>query len=46
LANETIKPVQKSETLSNPLIQLKWLLGLLIILLAAEWLIRKYLGDV
>jgi len=46
LKNETLRPIQKTETTSNPLIQLKWLLGLLIVLLAVEWLIRKYLGAV
>ena len=46
LANEQLKPIQKTVTTSNSLIQLKWLLGLLILLLGTEWFIRKYLGAV
>ena len=46
LANEQLKPIQKPVTSSNPLIQLKWLLGLLLFFLGAEWLIRKCLGAV
>lgn len=46
LANKHFKPIQKTVTTSNPLIQLKWLLGLLILLLGTEWFIRKYLGAI
>jgi len=46
LSNEHLKPIQKTVTTSISIIQLKWLLGLLIILLAIEWLIRKYLGSI
>lgn len=37
-------PVQKSTENVVPLIDWKWLLGLIILLLAVEWFIRKYHG--
>ena len=46
LSNNALKPIQKTVTTNTPLIQLKWLLGLLIVLLGTEWFTRKYLGEV
>ncbi len=45
VSNTSLKPIQKSVTTKNPLIQLRWLLGLIIALLSVEWLLRKYIGD-
>ncbi len=43
-ANENIKPIlyQKAET--TPVLDLWWLLGILIVLLAVEWFLRRYFG--
>jgi len=38
------KPIEKSKENIVPLIDWKWLLGLLVLLLALEWFIRKYNG--
>jgi len=42
--NKTIKPVlyQKAET--KPLLNLKWILGVLIFFLVVEWFFRRYFG--
>ncbi len=42
--NENIKPIlyQKAETI--PILNLRWLLGILIFLLAIEWFLRRYFG--
>ncbi len=42
--NDKFKPVQKSRQKTVPLIDWYYLLFILIIVLAAEWLYRKYLG--
>lgn len=43
--NQQIKPVMYSSIQSKPLIHWKWLFALLIILLGAEWFIRRYQGS-
>lgn len=43
-ANETVKPVVYQTTQTNPLINLKWIFALLVLLLAAEWFLRRYFG--
>ncbi|MBK6373988.1 MAG: hypothetical protein IPF67_12695 [Saprospiraceae bacterium] len=42
--NEAIKPVISTNKKTDPLINLKWIFGLLALLLAAEWFIRRYMG--
>ena len=44
LNDERFKGIQKSTIQKTPLINWKWLLGLLILLLSAEWFTRKYNG--
>ncbi len=44
LSNESYKPIQKSNQKVVPLIDWKYLLGLIALSLAAEWFIRKYNG--
>ncbi|MBL4663501.1 MAG: VWA domain-containing protein [Flavobacteriaceae bacterium] len=44
LKNEKYKPIQKSDQKVVPLIDWKYLLGLIVIALSAEWFIRKYNG--
>ena len=41
---ENYKTVQKASTKSLPLIDWKYLLGVLLLLLAIEWFLRKYNG--
>jgi hypothetical protein len=41
MANETIKPVTYSESLTTALVELKWLFWLLVLLLCTEWFFRK-----
>jgi hypothetical protein len=41
LANESIKPVTYSESLTTALVELKWLFWLLLLLLCTEWFFRK-----
>ncbi len=41
LNNQLIKPITYSQTTTNPLIELKWLIFILLALLSAEWFIRK-----
>ncbi|MDX2173133.1 MAG: hypothetical protein SFY56_08440 [Bacteroidota bacterium] len=41
LNNQLIKPITYSETTTNPLIELKWLIFILIALLSTEWFVRK-----
>jgi len=43
-SNEAIKPVISTNKKTDPLINLKWIFGLLALLLAAEWFIRRYMG--
>ncbi len=44
LTDERYRPIQKSSENIVPLIDWKWLLGLLIALLTIEWFMRKYNG--
>src|SRR5690606_28243016 len=44
LENDNFKPVQKSNKQTVPLIDFKYVLGLLALLLATEWFVRKYKG--
>ena len=44
LADETLKPIQKPIQKVVPLVDWKYLLGLIALFLAAEWFIRKYNG--
>ena len=44
LADQRLQIVQKSEQKIVPLIDWKYLLAVLVLLLAAEWFIRKYNG--
>ncbi len=44
MANETFKPIEKSQRNVVPLIDWKYLLALIAILLSGEWFIRKYNG--
>jgi len=41
LNNQLIKPITYSQTTTNPLIELKWIIFILIGLLSIEWFIRK-----
>ena len=42
--DDRYKPVQKSKENIVPLIDWKWLLGVLVLLLSSEWFLRKYHG--
>lgn len=42
--NQQIKPILYSSVETKPVIHLKWLFGILILLLAIEWMVRRYLG--
>jgi len=44
LSNESIKPITYSQNETTELIDLKWIFALLVILLSAEWFLRKYHG--
>ena len=44
LANDNFKPIQKNEEKIVPLIDWKYLLGLIVISLSIEWFLRKYNG--
>lgn len=43
-SNEKIKPILFQKAQTKPLLDLKWLLGIFILLLALEWFIRRYFG--
>lgn len=43
-AQQSIKPMQYSSFKSQSIINLRWIFGLLALLLAIEWFMRKYLG--
>ena len=43
-SNDAIKPIIRSDKRTDPLINLKWIFGLLAFLLSAEWALRRYLG--
>ncbi len=40
----SIKAIMYQSTRNSPLINLRWILGILIVLLAVEWFFRKYFG--
>lgn len=40
----TLKPILFEQTLTDPLLNLKWIFALLFMLLATEWFLRRYLG--
>jgi hypothetical protein len=42
---ETIAPVIYSTTKNKPLINLRWLFFILLVLLSAEWFLRRYFGS-
>jgi len=42
--NQAIKPIISTNKKTDPLINLKWIFGLLALLLATEWFIRRYMG--
>lgn len=44
LANPDLKPLSFSSFKTKPIINLKWLFGLILGLLALEWFVRKFLG--
>ncbi len=44
IENDAFQPIQKSEQKTVPLIDWKYLLGLIIIALSLEWFLRKYNG--
>jgi len=44
LENPGFRPVEKENTKMISLIDWKWLLGLIVLSLSMEWLIRKYRG--
>lgn len=43
---ETSKSIQKSIIIKTPLIDWKWMLGLILFLLSLEWFTRKYFGKI
>ena len=46
LSDERFKSIQKSSIIKTPLIEWKWILGLIILFLSIEWFVRKYLGEI
>ncbi|WP_298366964.1 VWA domain-containing protein [uncultured Lutibacter sp.] len=40
------KSVQSSKVIESPLIDWKWLLGIVVLILSIEWFIRKYFGKI
>ncbi|MDQ3073334.1 MAG: hypothetical protein M3Q97_08745, partial [Bacteroidota bacterium] len=42
---EDIRPIAYMQTDFRPLIEWRWLFALVLLLLAAEWFIRKYFGS-
>ncbi len=46
LSDDTIRPVVYSDTTSAPLMSFKWLFALIVILLSAEWFLRKFWGTI
>ena len=43
--NQAVKTILRTQVNTEPLINWKWLFGLLIFLLSIEWFIRKYTGN-
>ena len=46
LDNESIRPVVYSDTTTAPLLSFKWMFVLIVLLLSAEWFLRKYWGTI
>jgi hypothetical protein len=46
LSNESMKPIIYQSTITKPLLDSKWIFALLALLLAAEWLLRRYNGAI
>ena len=44
--DERFKSIQKINVTKSPLINFKWLLGLIILSLSVEWFLRKYFGKI
>lgn len=44
ISKNSLKPILYQTVQNKPLINLRWILGLLIVLLAVEWFFRKYFG--
>ena len=44
--DERYKSIQKSSIIKTPLIDWKWILGFIILLLSIEWFTRKYFGKI
>lgn len=44
--DDRFKNIQKSKIIKTPLIDWKWLLGFVVLLLSLEWFIRKYHGQI
>tara|TARA_R110001583_G_scaffold135989_1_gene287815 strand:+ start:19209 stop:21236 length:2028 start_codon:yes stop_codon:yes gene_type:complete len=45
-ADPRFKSIQKTTTVKTPLIDWKWILGLILFLLSVEWFTRKYFGKI
>ena len=46
LKSDYSKSIQKSKTIKKPIIDWKWMLGIIIFLLSIEWFTRKYFGKI
>ena len=46
ILDERYKSIQKSRTSKTPLINLKWILGFILLSLSIEWFVRKYFGKI
>ena len=44
--DERFKSIQKLKITKTPLINFKWLLGLIVLFLTIEWFLRKYFGKI
>lgn len=44
--SDTAKSIQKATIIKTPLIDWKWILGFIILLLSIEWFTRKYFGKI
>ena len=45
-SDNRFKIIQKSKVIETPLINWKWLLGIIILSLSIEWFVRKYFGKI
>lgn len=46
IADLRFKSIQKTNVIKTPLIDWKWILGLIVFLLSVEWFTRKYFGKI